>query len=409
VRLVWAVILTFVAICVAVVGLTAEDAPADGPVTVSFTSVGAHSFTVPAGITSIHVVAIGGHGGSAETIGGGQGGVATADVAVTSGEVLNVNVGGNGANYAGGKPVSGGANGGGSSTLGGGGGGASDVRTGGPADLLSRLVVAAGGGGGSVPVSGGVVSTPGGDAGTDAASSSFCGGGKAGTAEHGGEGGPGSHEGESGQPGALGLGGNAPSRAGGGGGAGVFGGGAGGGDYDLMNFTGSNYCGGGGGASGFGPGTSGTSTALASSSPPSVTITFGASAAAPPPSGGGSTGRGSGSGQTGGGGQATTVGLTVARVQHGKSVIGAVRVTTDRSLLNAKLLWRASKGSKQLVFGRLVEGPLKKGLHSFTVKVNRKGTKRLEQLGKLKLTLEVRVTPPQGSVLSGGKGLALKL
>ena len=224
VKIVWGVVLTLCAACVGIAGLSVEDAPADGPVTISFTS-GTHSFTVPAGITSIHVVAIGGHGGSGESIAGGQGGVATANVAVTPGEALNVIVGGNGANYALNGPTSGGSNGGGSGYFGGGGGGASDVRTGGPAELATRLVVAGGGGGGGIFVAGGGISTSGGDAGKDGGSSPYCGGGKAGTTEHGGEGGAAGGGGAAGQPGTLGLGGNSPENAGGGGGAGVFGGG----------------------------------------------------------------------------------------------------------------------------------------------------------------------------------------
>src|SRR6202000_1703742 len=49
--------------------------------TVSFTTVGEHSFAVPLGITSVHVVAIGGHGGEGTTA-GGQGARVEADVRV---------------------------------------------------------------------------------------------------------------------------------------------------------------------------------------------------------------------------------------------------------------------------------------------------------------------------------------
>ena len=136
-RIVWGVTLALTTVCLAVAGLTAEDAPADGPVTISFTTAGSHSFTVPAGITSIHVVAVGAKGGGAGPNPGGQGGVATADVVVTPGEALTAVVGGEGGG-AGSPGTRDGSNGGGKSVEGGGGGGASDLRTS-AADLTSRL------------------------------------------------------------------------------------------------------------------------------------------------------------------------------------------------------------------------------------------------------------------------------
>lgn len=105
---------------------------------VTFTS-GSNSFTVPAGLTSIHVVAVGGVGGS-NLVGtpGGQGASVTGDLSVTGGSTLYAVVGKNGAN--------GGGIGAGSQAPGGFGGGASDVRTA-QDDLSTRLLVASGGGG----------------------------------------------------------------------------------------------------------------------------------------------------------------------------------------------------------------------------------------------------------------------
>ena len=104
------------------------------------------TFVVPAGVTSVQVVAIGSEGGTVTNAAlGGVGAVVRGELSVTPEEVLFVEVGG--------VPF----NGGGASTHGGGGGGASDVRTvsigaepspGNEASLNSRLLVAAGGGGG---------------------------------------------------------------------------------------------------------------------------------------------------------------------------------------------------------------------------------------------------------------------
>ena len=66
-------------------------------VTCTFAFTGsADSFTVPAGVTQITVDAFGAQGGPTQVLGtaGGLGGEATATIAVTPGEVLQVNVGG---------------------------------------------------------------------------------------------------------------------------------------------------------------------------------------------------------------------------------------------------------------------------------------------------------------------------
>ena len=68
---------------------------AGNAVTCSFASTGAEqTFSVPSGVASVHVVAVGGRGYS--PLGGGFGAVATADLPVVAGEVLYVEVAGDG-------------------------------------------------------------------------------------------------------------------------------------------------------------------------------------------------------------------------------------------------------------------------------------------------------------------------
>jgi hypothetical protein len=404
-RIGWGVLLA-AALCIgtAVLG-TGTGARADGPATVSFIEVGAQTFIVPAGVTSIHVVAVGAPGASVGTSKGGAGGIASADVAVTPGEVLGVYVGGAG---AGGK---GGFNGGGNSTTGSG-GGASDVRVGSPGTLESRLVTA-GGGGGAASQPGGF-SLAGGSAGASGESESeFCSGGGGATSTGGGSAGA-----PSGQSGTLGAGALGPANAGGGGGGGLFGGGSGGGLYSIGA---EDYvrCGGGGGSSGFGPGTSATSVSLAAlTTKPSVTISYVVSTSTTPPGSTGGSSGGSSGGSTPGGptsGNSAQADLSLPKSQRGKAIVGTVVIPANRSSLKATLLLAKAKGGskralagKKLTVGSLTEAPLKKGLHSFTVKLNGKGKKKLAKLGKLKLILSVKVTPPQGAVAVASKSVTLK-
>jgi uncharacterized repeat protein (TIGR01451 family) len=94
------------------------------------------TFAVPDGVTSVHVVAIGGKGGSAPTadgtgvVPGGFGARVEGNIAVTPGQTLYLAIGWDGRDSP--QLTSG--------------GGASDIRTD-PTDLTSRLVVAGGGGG----------------------------------------------------------------------------------------------------------------------------------------------------------------------------------------------------------------------------------------------------------------------
>ncbi len=409
-RLVWGFFALLV-ICGAAKLAAPEAHAAEAPVTVSFTEVGAHPFTVPAGVSSIHVVAVGAPGGDGRTgLKGGRGAAATADLAVVPGAVLGIYVGGPGASATGSGTAPGGFNGGGNGAgSAGGGGGASDVRLGSATELSSRLVVAGGGGGGGAGGLGGVGSA-GGDAGRPGGSvPSYCTGGGAGTTSQGGAGGTGTYA--LGEPGTEGQGGNAQSAGGGG----LFGGGGGG--YTL-EFRSSRFdlCGGGGGSSGFGPGATNTSVAV-SQAAPSVTITYVPSSVSGPGTAPTNptnpTNPGVGSGPEAGSSKVT---LSLPAVQHGARVVGTVDVAADRSALKAKLLWQKPGGGNghralaalQSVVGSLTEAPLKPGLHSFTVKLSRGGKKSLSTLGKLKLKLEVTITPPQGAIAVGTKALTLK-
>lgn len=263
-------------------------------------------YEVPTGVTSLDVVAVGAPGGAggASTLpgaalpgAGANGARVTAQIAVTPGQLLYVEVGGVGlpgafslmfaAGGAGG--FNGGGNGGGGNMLtesgGGGGGGASDLRTcsvaaaecpNGVTTLESRLLVAAGGAGGG----GGHGFGAGGDGGgaafvgedgadgvpiTDGAPGF---GGEGGTeVGGGGEGDVGTGCGafSSAKDGRLGFGGEggAQGSGGGGGGGGFYGGGGGGGGCGS---TSAGAGGGGGGSSlappgaSFSPDQSGTAT-----------------------------------------------------------------------------------------------------------------------------------------------------
>jgi len=127
-------------------------APSQQVTTFAFADA-AQTYTVPAGVTQITVLLSGAQDGSgSKGNAGGLGGQATATIAVTPGETLQVNVGGQGGDGNGGGG-SAGFNGGGVGTTGdqsgGGGGGASDIRRS-PFALDDRLIVAGGGGGGGL-------------------------------------------------------------------------------------------------------------------------------------------------------------------------------------------------------------------------------------------------------------------
>jgi hypothetical protein len=249
----------------------------------TYTSVGETLFDVPAGVTAIDVVATGGRGASVSNINsnpvitaaGGFGATVTGHLTnLTPGQVLFLQVGGNGT--AGGihSAGTGGFNGGGNALVettafdhfyntGGGGGGASDIRTAPRADGLSpdtRLIVASGGGGGGHTVNSSTATGGNGGAGWSGSGAAGLGGARG--ASTGGDGGHGASSsagggagelgsGAAGTDGSLGQGGNGgsgpnnnPGGGGGGGGGGRYGGGGGRGGSD-----GTGGGGGGGGSS----------------------------------------------------------------------------------------------------------------------------------------------------------------
>jgi hypothetical protein len=200
----------------AVLLLFAVASATNAQTTVNFAFTGAaQTFTVPAGVTSLGVVANGARGGGST---GGNGGRVTATLSVTSGQILNL--------YVGGVRF----NGGGTSN----GGGATDIRIGGT-NLTNRVLIAGGGGGAA---SGDVAGGAGGGSGTAGAGGSPVGGGGGGPAG-GGTGGNGYAPGGNGT---SGNGGAAAIAAAGGGGGGYFGGGGGAGNFGTNG-------GGGGGSS----------------------------------------------------------------------------------------------------------------------------------------------------------------
>lgn len=288
-------LLAGVAACIAL--LLAGTAAAE---TLTYTTPGTTTVTLPAGVARVHVVAVGGRGGG---LGGGYGAVVTADVRVDRGETagspieIHVTVAGNGAIGVAG------AGGGGAAgllpfpTLAGGGGGASSLELCGPirvndACLFSRQVVAGGGGGagadglpGAGGAGGSAGSTPAaGGAGSSTATLTAAGGGS-GAAAITGTAGSGSVSSdpacEGGEAGAIGTsqaggaGGVSADLAGhgdaGGGGGGTSGGGGGGGGAYCGDDTGTS--GGGGGAGGSRAPTGGQ-IATDTTGQPSVTISY---------------------------------------------------------------------------------------------------------------------------------------
>ncbi len=246
------------------------------PTTFSYTG-GSQTWTVPSGVTSIEVTAIGASGEGAY---GGFGGETQATVSVTAGNTVNVYVGG------GGSGSTGGWNGGGSGNFGGSGdatgGGASDIRIGGTA-LADRVVVAGGGGGEPDPTCS--FGTPG---------PVFGQGGSAGglTGEQGGAGRGGSVGGGGGSQSAGGAQGSGFGSGGslGQGGGSAFCGGDGGGGYYGGGSGGSISCSGCGGAGG-GAGSSYADSSTTSNvtytagvglGDGSVTISYGAGSGASP-------------------------------------------------------------------------------------------------------------------------------
>jgi hypothetical protein len=241
-------------------------------ITCTYTSTDEQTFDVPTGVTSIHVVLIGGKGAASGVGGaGGFGARVEGDLVVTPNTTLYVQV-----------TLGAGGGGGAGGFAGGGGGGGSDIRTVTRTDaatLASRLVVAAGGGGGGGfgGGAGGNAGAAGGNAvsGNGSFAASGAEGGGAGTSGAGGAGGAVVSVGSVGQVGSAGAGGGGGggfgSWGGGGGGGGGYWGGGGGGGNDSSAFAGG---GGGGGGSSFTGTLANASVTIDDSGTASVTISY---------------------------------------------------------------------------------------------------------------------------------------
>ncbi len=242
------------------------------PNTVSFTTPGSYTWTVPAGLTSISVVATGGGGGGGGLSGpnagqvGGAGAVVTSTLSVTPGQVLNLVVGGGG-----GAGANGPSNGNGFSLgAGGGGGGSSSVDASTDvATLAAYPEIIAGGGGGGGSYLGGAGGNAGGagGAGGNGGDADF---GQPATGGGGGSGGTGGaagtncdgqscNAGSNGDGGAGGVGGsNDGSIPGGSAGSGAGTGTGGSGTSYVNGAGGGGYGGGGGGGISAGGGAGGS-------------------------------------------------------------------------------------------------------------------------------------------------------
>lgn len=275
--------------------------------TVTYTTPGLTKVTLPAGVTSVHIVAVGGRGGGVQ---GGYGAVASTDLALAvpegSANELRVLVAGNG-----GIGVAG-VNGGGATpralSLAGGGGGWSQVSacidwTSGMCTVFERKVVAAGGGGAGaagIPGAGGAGGSAGVTGGAGSSTSAHTGAGGGGTGRRGATASGGTsgstsdlncENGDAGEAPTLGiaagaggtggmsgsLDGHGDGGGGGGGGSQGSGGGGGGGVW-CADDTGMSGGGGGGGNSTILP--PGGQLAIDTSGIPSVTLTY---EPAPPP------------------------------------------------------------------------------------------------------------------------------
>lgn len=236
------------------------------------------TFKVPASVTRIRVVAVGGSGGGKIFAYGGR---VSGVIPVTPSETLAIYVGGAGSSTAPGFNGGGAGGLGSSDTTGNGGGGASDVREGG--DKLKDRVVVAGGAGGSgtgnfgkdgIGGKGGTLDGGAGKAGTGTETpngrngGANGAGGEGGTQQRGGRGGAGGFTNpdlDPGLNGKLGVGGaggpgcvlytnssycRPPGGDGGGGGGGYYGGGGGGAGI-FEGCCGSGGGGGGGGGSSY--------------------------------------------------------------------------------------------------------------------------------------------------------------
>jgi hypothetical protein len=258
--------------------------------TVSYTTPGTYNWTVPAGVTSVQIVATGGGGGGGGLSGtnpgqsGGAGALVTSTLSVTPGQVLALVVGGGGGAGTNGPAGSGGGY---TCGAGGGGGGASSIDAG----NAGQIIAGGGGAGGSCDSSAGGGGSGGGagGAGGSAGSDGMTTGGSGGSGGIGGAGGGFMYGGPSGIAGGNGSGG--PGGGGGSNGGGAYPGGTGGsgvGSGAGGNDTNNDLAGGGGGGyGGGGAGADGTSGGAGGSIGPSGTTYAAASNAGASATGGG--------------------------------------------------------------------------------------------------------------------------
>ncbi len=285
-----------VAVALLVLAVAAGDAQAQTTATANFIVGGTYQFTVPVGVTTATVAAVGGAGGACvipppgRGEGGGRGAAVSATVGVSPGEKLSVGVGGPGRDSCGQYPANGGPGGAGgvggggaggnvtvgspAGTPGGGGGGASLVGVASPSPGFPGVLVVAGGGGGA---NGYAIGGDSGASGGSNVACNACGKGGAGSLTAGGAGGsfapnPGLEPGTDGSFGLGGKGGSCTIRAG----TTCVGGAGGGGGYYGGGGGGASSAGGGGGGSSFAvPGATDVSVTL-STAAPGVSITYAA-------------------------------------------------------------------------------------------------------------------------------------
>ena len=381
---------------------SASAAGSSGTKTFTFTG-GEQTFVAPDGVTSLDVTAVGATGGVGVTTGasnppGGQGAVASGKLPVTPGQVLFIEVGGNGA--SGSNPTggfNGGAGGGTDGGIpGGGGGGATDIRTistaaggGTNPSLNSRLLVAGGGGGG-----GGDGLGFDGGAGGQAGSPALHGDGNRGTDGvgngsdvKGGAGGSGGTNQYSLGHGFSGIGIGCDCGTGGGGGGGLFGGL--GGNPGFGPGTGPPRSGGGGGggggSSGFASTASTTSMATDTSGTGRVTIAW---KVGNPNASGLKFGKVKLNRKKG------TATLPVTVPGSGTLSIGGKGLVKKRPALA-----RAAAIARQIT---------EAGTYKLTVKPKGKSKRKLFALGKLKVKAVVTFKPTSGDAVHDTKKIKLK-
>jgi hypothetical protein len=381
---------------------------------------GEQTFTVPDGVTTLHVHLVGGQGGSPNPGGaGGHGADVVGDLGVSPGEVLYLYVAGNGS-----ASGSGGFNGGGAGgaavgvghEAGGGGGGGTDIRTG--HDVASRILVAGGGAGGGTGSA--CTAAKGGDAGADGSDCNLNPGagylGHAGTATAGGAGGvsggpqdPASNglNGTLGTGGAGGHGDNSTDGdGGGGGGGGLYGGGGGGGS------AGSGGAGGGGGSSYVGAGVTNASTTTDGSGTPLIAISW----TPPAPASGGPIGGGNPAGpgplDNSTPPPTTTApaagNAVIAGSQTGSVLVVTVTINHAGTVVDGRVLARLPGSRRPILVGSVRRTVPAAGVLKLKVQLNKRGRAALKRLHRLRLTLRLRFSAEGATPFTVTKQVVLK-